>query len=321
MNELCKEEKFQDTSEKLLSIEVTTHCNIQCLHCFVNGRNDQKLSLSLDVVRDIIKEGYDLEYRRLHITGGEPLLWSELFEVLDLAFYLGFKSILINTNGILLSKNICAKLANYNSAMITVSLDGPEELHNKIRGEGAYKLTMQGIENAVDAFMEPIIFTTVYKSLLPELSYFAMDLFSKFPTIKYVSLIPLEKADHNGFALTKELLAPDDFVRLNRTLPFLNLAGLKMDILNYPLAGVVSKQLKNPVIQWSSPIDQKRSVIVMANGEIRSSHFNQAFLGWYEPGMLQEVLESNEYKKLFSPNDTICSCCNYSQVCEENGLF
>lgn len=309
------------SSEKLLSIEVTSHCNIQCLHCFVNHQMDERVSLSFKVVKSILKEGYDIGYHRLHFTGGEPLLWKDLFKALDYVFYLGYNSVLINTNGTLLSKEICDELASYNGVMVTVSIDGPEELHNHIRGEGSYKHTIQGIENAVDAFMEPIIFTTVYKSLLPELSYFAMDLFSKFPTVKYVSLIPLEKAGNNGFALTKELLEPDDFVRLARTVPFLNLAGLKMDILNYPLARVVSKQLKNPVIQWSSPIDQKRSVIVMANGEIRPSHFSQAFFGQYEPGMLQEVLGSSEYKKQFSPNDTICSYCNYSQVCKENGLF
>jgi len=321
MNELHKEKDPFRASEKLLSIEVTTHCNIQCLHCYVNHQINERSCLSLDVVKDIIKEGYDTGYRRLHFTGGEPLLWKELFEALDYAFSLRYKTVLINTNGILLSKEICGKLANYNGVMITVSLDGPEDLHNRIRGEGSYRRTMQGIENAVNALINTVIFTTAYKRLLPELPNFAKDLYRRFPTIKYLSLIPLKKTSDNGFALSEELLNPEDFIRLIRIVPFLNLLGLKIDILNDPLANVASKLLENPVIQWSHPIKRESSVIIMVDGIISPSHFSGTFFNKYKPGMIQKVLASNEYRKEVSQNDTTCPNCGYNQICKENEML
>ena len=321
MNAFNKEEDCLCTSEKLLSIEVTSHCNIQCLHCFVKHKINQKLSLPLNVVKNIIKEGYDLGYRRLHFTGGEPLLRKDIFKALNYAFYLGYKSVLINTNGILLSKENCDKITNYSGVMVTVSLDGPEKLHDRIRGKGSYKLTMQGIENAANASIDPIVFTTIYKSLLPELLDYTTDLFREFPAIQYVSLIPLQKSSNNGFALSEELLEPDDFVHLVRTVPFLNLAGLKIDILNSPLSGAVSNLIEIPFIRWSSPIESERSLIIMADGMIRPSHFSRTLLGQYKPGMLQKILDSNEYNKLFSPDETTCSDCQHSETCRENGMF
>ena len=43
-------------------------------------------SLPVDLVKKIIAEGLQASYRQLHITGGEPLLWEGLFDVLEFAF-------------------------------------------------------------------------------------------------------------------------------------------------------------------------------------------------------------------------------------------
>ncbi|MBU4492074.1 MAG: radical SAM protein, partial [Euryarchaeota archaeon] len=112
MNKRNEDKFLVPVSEKLLSIEVTTHCNIDCLHCFVRCNDTAQSSLSFSVVEDSISEGYDAGFRRLHLTGGEPLLWNKLLKTLDYAFSLGYISILINTNGILLSEDICITLAD-----------------------------------------------------------------------------------------------------------------------------------------------------------------------------------------------------------------
>ena len=307
-------------SEKLLSIEVTSHCNIDCLHCFVRGENAEQSSLSFAVVKDIISEGYDTGYRRLHLTGGEPLLWNNLLKTLDYAFTLGYISILINTNGTLLLEDICITLADYNSVLISVSLDGSEKFHNRIRGNGSHERTMRGIENALNAGIDTIIFTTVYKSLLPELPIFAKTLFEKFPTIKHISLIPLMKAMDNGFALSDELLAPEDFIRLIQGVSLLNIFGLRIDVLNEPLANVAAKLLESPMNQWSYPVNWEESIIVMGDRTIGPSHFNKTNFGQYKLGMIQKVLASDEYKKAVSPDEKTCPSCKYNPVCIKNGM-
>lgn len=307
-------------SEKLLSIEVTTHCNIDCLHCFVHGKNVGQSSLSFSVVKDIINEGYDSGYRRLHLTGGEPLLWNKLIKTLDYAFSLGYISILINTNGILLSEDICMTLAENKGILISVSLDGPEKFHDRIRGKGSHERTIRGIENAFSEGIDTIIFTTVYKSLLPELAIYAKTFFEKFPTIKHISLIPLMRTMDKSFALSDELLEPRDFIRLIKGVSMLGVFGFRIDVLNEPLAYVASKVLDNQLIQWSPSPNRKGSIIVMADGSIGLSHFNKTNFGQYKFGMIEKILASDEYKKVVSPDEKICPSCEYNPVCMKNGM-
>ena len=175
------EEICPGVGQEALAIEVTTRCNGSCLHCFARSGISRRSSLPVDLVKEIIVEGYDAGYRHLHITGGEPLLWKGLFETLDYGFGVGYETIFMNTNGTLITEEISKRLADYGSFSISVSLDGPEALHDRIRGKGSHRRTMRGIEKALNAGNDLTIFTTVTKSLLPELPHFVDDLYKKFP--------------------------------------------------------------------------------------------------------------------------------------------
>ena len=124
VRDYIKEESTHDLSNKTLSIEVTTHCNSACSHCFVRAGMKKPSSLPLNVVKDIISEGHDLGYGKLHLTGGEPLLWEGLFEAIESAVDLGYQSIFLNTNGTLLTEEIASRLASYDGLKISVSLEG-----------------------------------------------------------------------------------------------------------------------------------------------------------------------------------------------------
>ena len=100
-----------------LSIEVTTRCNSSCPHCFARAPIAKQASLSPDLVREIICEGYTAGYRHLHITGGEPLLWKGLFAVLEYGLKLGYIAVFMNTNGTLLTKDTARRLADRKSVV------------------------------------------------------------------------------------------------------------------------------------------------------------------------------------------------------------
>ena len=161
MKENTAEEISPRVEREELAIEVTTRCNSSCLHCFARSGISRHSSLPVDLVKEIMVEGYDAGYRHLHITGGEPLLWKGLFEALDYGFGVGYETIFMNTNGTLITEEISKRLADYGSFSISVSLDGPEDLHDRIRGKGSHKRTMRGIEKAINGGNDLIIFTTV----------------------------------------------------------------------------------------------------------------------------------------------------------------
>jgi len=320
MNGSLEKETHLDFGEELLSIEVTSHCNIECLHCFVHGERPKRSSLSLDVVKGIIVEGHSEGYRHLHITGGEPLLWKGLYEALDYAFYSGYETVLINSNGILLSREACSKFSEHNGLLISVSLEGSEAIHNSIRGEGSHRMTVQGIEKALDRGIKLVIFTTAYKCFLPELPRFAGDLYERFPSIKYLTLIQLMRIKDSPFSLSDELLEPKDFLRLVQIASLLNLLGLRTDILNDPLVNVVSKQLKMPWLRRSPPMNRAGSIIIMADGNMRLSHFSQDTFGKYRPGMIRKVVSSGAYRKFVAPDEKTCPSCQYAELCKASGM-
>jgi MoaA/NifB/PqqE/SkfB family radical SAM enzyme len=304
-----------------LSIEVTTRCNSSCLHCFARSGISRSFSLPIDLVKEIMVEGYEAGYRHLHITGGEPLLWEGLFETLDYGFGVGYETIFMNTNGILVTKEVSKRLADYNSFFsMSISLDGTEALHDRIRGKGSHQRTMRGIEKVLNSGIDLTIFTTVTKRLLPELPPFVNDLYKKFPTIGRLILIQLIRITNDAFILSEELLEPEDFIRLVRMVALLNVGGLRTVVKKNPIANIVSKLLGMPWIPRVPPLYGEGSMIVMANRHIGLVHSNRNSFGRYKTDMIRKVLASDRYRKAVVPDQTTCPSCQYAKLCMENGM-
>jgi len=315
------EEIFPGVGQEALGIEVTSRCNSSCLHCFARSDISRRPSLPVDLVKEIIVEGHDAGYRHLHITGGEPLLWEGLFEALDYGFCVGYETIFVNTNGTLITEEISKRLAGYGNFSISVSLDGPEDLHDRIRGKGSHRKTMRGIERALNGGNDCTIFTTVTKSLLPELPHFVNDLYKEFPAIDCLILIQLIRTTNGAFALSEELLDPEDFIRLVRMAALLNIGGFRTIVKKNPVANVVSKLLEMPWIPRVPPLYREGCMIVLANRQIGVVHSSRNSFGRYRTGMIRKVLASDGYRRTVAPDQDTCPSCKYAKLCKENGMI
>ena len=304
-----------------LSVEVTTRCNSSCSHCFVRARGSRRSSLAPDLVRTIVREGYETGYRHLHLTGGEPLLWDGLLGIFDYAFGLGYQTAFLNTNGTLMTDKISRKLADYNGLTVSISLQGPRRLHNCIRGKGSYERALKGIDKAIDTGLAVHVFTPVARSLIPELPRFAEKLFVNLPGIKQLTLIQLIRVPEDVFDLSKEVLSPDDFLRLVGMVSLLNLYGLKVALLNNPLAAVVSRILKIPWVSRSPPLYQPGNVMITAEGHITLAHSTMDHFGTYEPGILSTIIDSDNYCRAVSEDQLICRSCEYFEICRIEGMM
>jgi MoaA/NifB/PqqE/SkfB family radical SAM enzyme len=269
----------------------------------------------------LVREGYEAGYRHLHVTGGEPLLWDGLLGVFDYAFGLGYQKAFLNTNGTLLTGKISRKLAAYSGLAISVSLQGPRRLHDCTRGKGSYDRALKGVDNAVSAGLAVHIFTTVGRSLIPDLPRFAEGLFIAFPDIKRLTFIQLIRVPGDVFDLSKEVLTPDDFLRLVQMVSLLNLYGLNVALLNNPLAAVASRVLGMPRVPPSSPLYQPGSVMITAEKRITLAHSTTDDFGIYEPGILSKIMNSAEYCAAVSEDRSICRNCVYSHLCSIEGML
>ena len=117
--------------------DINNECNLNCKHCRVSEKNDNE-KLSLREAKNLLAEFWYNGITMLNLSGGEPFLRSDIFEILDYAKK--FEDIVITTNGTLLNDEKCQKLASYENIKLSISLDGLEETHDKFRRtKGAFK--------------------------------------------------------------------------------------------------------------------------------------------------------------------------------------
>ena len=120
----------------ILDVHVTTRCNLRCRHCYLKGlkaedRRDMDLNLFADLLIDASLHGV----KTFILSGGEPLYHRNVEEVLD-AYRLYYGSLAMATNGTLIPDHI--DLFSPEDKGIQISLDGDEEYHDWLRGEGTY---------------------------------------------------------------------------------------------------------------------------------------------------------------------------------------
>jgi radical SAM protein with 4Fe4S-binding SPASM domain len=128
--------------------EATLACNLRCAHC---GSSCEPTSpvreLSTDEVKhilDTIAEDFDPRRIFVSITGGEPLLRDDLFEVVAHMTRLRMRSCLV-TNGTLLRQQEAARLVAAGMRTVSISIDGLEPEHDAVRGPGTWRRATRGL--------------------------------------------------------------------------------------------------------------------------------------------------------------------------------
>ncbi len=124
-------------------LEVVAACNLACTHCFagVLPRNHDPLTVA--EMDELFAELARLGSFRLGLTGGEPLLRKDLFDVLDAATGHGLHPCL-TTNGLLVTERIARELGRRDFVWLNVSLEGPTaETNDAVRGAGTFDAVVE----------------------------------------------------------------------------------------------------------------------------------------------------------------------------------
>lgn len=134
---------------------LTFRCNLRCVYCGIT--EDRRPEMTTAEVSSMVEQFAALGTSRISFTGGEPLLREDLPEIVRRCRELGL-FVSVATNGLLVEKRLAA-LRGVSSVNLT--LDGPEAIHDRQRGQGNFRTVLRAIDllrsEGIPAYVNTVI--------------------------------------------------------------------------------------------------------------------------------------------------------------------
>lgn len=136
--DLARFDLFGRPKGSISSFDITNRCNLRCKHCYFfahdyNAKRELTDDEWIERLEGLKTTGFP--FYQCSWIGGEPLLRMDLIEK-GMKY---FKSNLIATNGTI-------ELPRWPDVNFYISVDGPKEMHDAIRGKGSYEKTRKNAD-------------------------------------------------------------------------------------------------------------------------------------------------------------------------------
>ncbi len=158
LNNAIKTRKILKTNKgqypTFLIYEITKNCNSRCIMCNIWNKEKTTDELKHDDIKKIFSQTFFKDVKYLNLSGGEPFIKNDFNEIVKefITTLKNLNMISVATNGFLTKKitNDITEILEFIKEQkkdikfsVTVSIDGPSTIHNKIRGiKGAYDAAM-----------------------------------------------------------------------------------------------------------------------------------------------------------------------------------
>lgn len=127
---------------------ITNRCNMKCKHCFAASQEQLPAELTFEQLKTIIERLNQAKVFSVTITGGEPLVRGDFFEIVEYIKQYPIRTGL-NTNATLVTNQVSKKLAQAGfKSRISVSLDGSnKQAYELLRGATTFEPAIRGLES------------------------------------------------------------------------------------------------------------------------------------------------------------------------------
>ena len=127
-------------------------CNLACKHCYsISADIDFPNELTTDEIYAVMEDLKQFRVPVLILSGGEPLLRPDIFEISQRAREMGFY-VALSTNGTLIDEKNIGRIASAGYDYLGISIDGMRETHDRFRQkEGAFEASMHAIRLCIQA--------------------------------------------------------------------------------------------------------------------------------------------------------------------------
>jgi radical SAM protein with 4Fe4S-binding SPASM domain len=151
----------------------TYQCNLRCKHCYEDAGGKKRAELSTEEAKqvlDIFSKLSGIGLPALSLSGGEPLVREDFFEVVAYAKK-RISYISIASNGTLITPEIAKRIREEKVDYVEISIDGASsQVHDDFRCvSGAFEKAMAGIKNCVAEGVDTCIATVLHRNNLAEL--------------------------------------------------------------------------------------------------------------------------------------------------------
>lgn len=191
--EVSRSFKFNRNKVKTISIwlHVSNECNLDCQYCYIAGKNNDKMSISvanlcLDKLEQTVMD-HGLSAITIRFAGGEPILNRGIIAYFAEEARERFvkKGVVVNfiilTNGTIVDIPLVSLINKY-AMRVSFSLDGTKDWHDKTRSfknqSGSFDKVYKNLELCLNHKIKPTILTTITPANvlgLPELNRFLVD--------------------------------------------------------------------------------------------------------------------------------------------------
>ena len=315
---------------RLVAWEVTRSCNLNCVHCRAAAdKGPYPGELSTEKCKEVMDQIAAIGKPIIILTGGEPLLREDIFELASYGDGLGLRMVMA-TNATLLTPAIAEKMRSSGIKRVSVSLDRASAINHDafIKVPGAFEGSLEGIERLKKAGIEFQINTTVTKhnvheikeilSMVIELGAVAHHIFLLVPTGRAkdmvnqeIDALEYEKLLHWFYDEGREApihlkatCAPHYYRILRQEA---HKKGEKVDFETYGLDAMTRGCLGGTSFAFISyqGILQPCGYLELNSGDLRKASFGEI---WQNSEIFKQLRDFSAYKGK-------CGQCEYARVC------
>lgn len=147
---------------KSLSIDITNRCNLACKFCNVNADSARWINMDRSLFEAVVVAAGRLRIFEVRLTGGEPLLRSDLCSLVSFAAEQEF-DVWILSNGFALDRRRAFELASSGATGVRISIDSHRpQVHDDLRGVvGSWRKAVDAVGYCLDAGLEIVVAMTV----------------------------------------------------------------------------------------------------------------------------------------------------------------
>lgn len=310
------EEPEKDSISKIV-LNIANTCNYKCKYCYANHGNYGKNNafMDMDALNKIIANLSNKGIKNIGVVelfGGEATLNSKLLEIVELVNKsFNVNQFLLTTNGSG-SIDLIKKLSNY-PVKYYVSLDGPKEVNDMLRGMGSYDTAMKFISNLKDANSDYAISVT-YTKLHEDLGIEYQDLYDFAKENDFSMEISTVISSDKNMEITKKITKAQLISEIDRTLDILTNGEKNINLDPY-----IIRILKGMFIAKKSEFfcdDLQTDVTI--HYDYDGSIYN-CFKLWNDKRFkLKDIDSKNEILNLYNQKDNFSQCksCFARYLCE-----